>query len=47
MVVQLRGTSPPLEVPLAKWIAVWPAASSQVEGAPTEAEAQAEAVKAW
>ena len=32
---------------LAKWIAAWRAASSQVEGVSTEAEAQAEAVKAW
>ena len=38
---------------LAKWVAAWRAASSQVEGASTEAEAEAEAeaqaetAKAW
>ena len=39
------------QVLIAKWIAAWRAASSQVEGAlteeETEAEAQADAVKAW
>ena len=39
------------QVLIAKWIAAWRAASSQVEGAPTEAgvevEAQAASVKAW
>ena len=42
MVVQLRVTSPPLQVPLAKRIAAWRAAYSQVEGPSTEAQAQAE-----
>jgi hypothetical protein len=34
---------------LAKWVAAWRAASSEVEDASTEAEAgaQAQAVKAW
>jgi hypothetical protein len=32
---------------LAKWVAAWRAASSQVEGGPTEAQVEAEAVKAW
>ena len=35
------------QVLIAKWIAAWRAASSQVEEAPTEAEAQVDAVKAW
>ena len=51
MVVRLRVPSWRPQVLLAKWIAAWRAASSQVEGAPTEAEAeveaQAEALKAW
>ena len=49
MVVRLRVTSSRPQVLLEKWIAAWRAASSQVEGASTEAEAeaQADAVKAW
>ncbi len=47
MVVRLRVPSRRPQVLLAKWVAAWRAASSQVEGASTEAEAQAEAVKAW
>jgi hypothetical protein len=37
------------QVLLAKSVAAWPAAYSQVEGAPTEAEAEVEAgtVEAW
>ena len=45
MVVRPRVTSSRPQVLLGKWIAAWRAASSQVEGASTEAEAQAE--KAW
>ena len=45
MVARLRVTPSRPQVLLAKWIAAWGAASSQVEGASTEAEA--EAVKAW
>jgi len=30
-----------------KWVAAWRAVSSQVEGASTETEAEAEAVQAW
>jgi hypothetical protein len=45
MVGRLQVTSPrPL---LGKSIVAWGAASSQVEGALTEAEAEAETVKAW
>ena len=49
MVVRLRVPSRRPQVLLAKWVAAWRAASSQVEGASTEAEAeaQADAVKAW
>jgi hypothetical protein len=51
MVVHLRVTSPRSQVLLGKRVAAWRAASSQVEGASTEvvgeAEAQADAVKAW
>ena len=47
MVVRLPVTSPRLQVLLAKWVAAWGAASSQVEGGSTEVEAQAETVKAW
>jgi hypothetical protein len=49
MVLRLRVASLLPKMLLAKWVAAWRAASSQVEGAPTEAEAeaQAEAVKAW
>jgi hypothetical protein len=43
MVVPLRVAPWRLQVLLAKWIAAWRAASSQVEGAPTEAEAEVEA----
>jgi hypothetical protein len=39
MVVRLRVTSRRPQVLLAKWIAAWRAASSQVEEAPTEAQA--------
>jgi hypothetical protein len=45
MVVRLRVASRRTQVLLAKWVAAWRAASSEVEGASTEAEAQA--VKAW
>jgi hypothetical protein len=49
MVVRLRVPSWRPQVLLAKWVAAWRAASSQVEGASTEAEAEAKAetVKAW
>ncbi len=51
MVVPLRVAPWRPQVLLAKWIAAWRAASSRVEGAPTEAlaeaEVEAEAVKAW
>ena len=47
MVVRLRVASRWTQVLLAKWVAAWRAASSQVEGASTEAEAEAETVKAW
>jgi len=49
MVLRLRVTSPRPQVLLAKWLAAWRAASSQIEGASTgaEAEAQAQAGKAW
>ena len=49
MVVPLRVAPWRPQVLLAKWIAAWRAAFSQVEGAPTEAEAEAKAetVKAW
>jgi hypothetical protein len=45
MVVRLRVASPRPQMLLAKWVAAWRAASSSVEGASTEAEA--DAVKAW
>jgi hypothetical protein len=49
MVVPLRVMSPRPQVLLAKWIAAWCAQFSQVEGASSEAEAeaQADAVTAW
>ena len=47
MVVRLRAALLRPQVLLAKWVAAWRAASSQVEGASTEAEVQVEAVKAW
>ena len=49
MVVRLQMASRRPQVLLAKWVAAWRAASSQVEGASTEAEAvaKAEIVKAW
>jgi len=47
MVVQLRVALPRPQVLLAKSVAEWRAACSQVEGAPTEAEAEAGTVKAW
>ena len=49
MVVHLRVTSLRPQMLLAKSVAAWRAASSQVEGVSTEAEAeaQADAVKAW
>ena len=47
MVVRLRVPSRRPQVLLAKWVAAWRAASSQVEGASTEAEAEAGTVKAW
>jgi hypothetical protein len=51
MVVRLRVASRWTLLLLAKWVAAWRAACSQVEGASTEAqaepEAEAHAVKAW
>ena len=51
MIVPLRVAPWRPQVLLAKWIAAWSAAFSQVGGAPTEVEveveAQAESVKAW
>jgi hypothetical protein len=51
MVVPLPVASWRSRVLLANWIAAWRAVSSQVEGAPTEVEAEAQAeahaVKAW
>ena len=49
MVVRVRGWRRRPQVLLAKWVAAWRAASSQVESASTEAEAEAKAetVKAW
>ena len=49
MVVPLRVTSRRPQALLAKSIAAWRAVSLQVEGASTEAgaEAQADAVRAW
>jgi hypothetical protein len=51
MVVRLRAALRRPQVLLAKSVAVWHAACSQVEGASTEAEAEVEAkagtVKAW
>ena len=49
MVVRLRLASRRPRVLLAKRVAAWRAASSQVEGASIEAEAEPEAgtVKAW
>ena len=49
MVVRLRAALRRPQVLLAKSVAAWPAAYSQAEGAPTEAEVEAEAgtVKAW
>jgi hypothetical protein len=44
MVVRLRLASRPTQVFVAKWVAAWGAASSEVEGAPTEAEAVVVAV---
>ena len=47
MIVPLRVAPWRPQTLLAKWVAAWRAASSQVEGASTEAEAEAETVKAW
>ena len=49
MVVRLRAPLRRPQVLLAKSVAAWRAACSQVEGASTEAEAEAKAetVKAW
>ena len=49
MVVRLRVAPRRLQVLLAKWVAAWRAASSQVEGASTEVEAETEAhvEEAW
>ena len=47
MLVRLRVASPRPQVPLEKWVVAWRAASSQVEGGSTEAEAQAETGEAW
>ena len=45
MVVHLRAAPSRPQVLFAKCVAAWPAASSQVEGAPTEVGA--EAAEAW
>ena len=45
--VWLRVASPRLQVILAKWIAAWRAMFSQVVDVSTQAEVEAEAVKAW
>ena len=49
MVVLLRAALPQPQVLLAKFVAAWPAACSQAEGASSEGETEAEAetVKAW
>jgi hypothetical protein len=47
MVVQPRFPSPRPQVLFAKWVAARRATSSQVEGALTEAQAEAHAVEAW
>ena len=47
MVVRLRAALRRPQVLLAKSVAAWPAACSQVEGASTEAEVEAGTVKAW
>jgi len=47
MVVRLRAALRRTQVLLAKSLAAWTAACSQVEGASTEAEAGAGTVKAW
>ena len=47
MVVRLRAALRRPQAMLAKSVAAWRAACSQAEGASTEAEAEAEAVKAW
>jgi hypothetical protein len=49
MVLRLHLEWPRRQVLVVKWIAAQRAQSSQVEGAPTEAlaEAEAHAVKAW
>ncbi len=47
MVARLRTTLRRPQVLLAKSVVAWRAACSQAEGASIEAEAQAEAVKAW
>jgi hypothetical protein len=47
MVVRLRAASRRPQVLIAKWVAAWRAACSQVEGASAEIEAEAETVKAW
>ena len=47
MVVRLQAALRRPQVLLAKSVAAWHAACSQAEGASTEAEAQAETVKAW
>jgi hypothetical protein len=49
MVVRLRAALRRRQVPLAKLVAAWRAACSQIEGASTEAEVQAKVgtAKAW
>ena len=47
MVVPLRVAPWRPQVLFANWIAAWRAASSQVEGAPTEVGVEAEAGEAW
>ena len=47
MIVRLGMASPRSQVILAKWVGAWRAASSQVEGGSTQAEAVVAAVKAW
>jgi len=47
MFARLRAALPRPQVLFAKCVAAWRAACLRVEDAPTEAEAQAEPVKAW
>ena len=47
MAARLQAALRRPQVLLAKSVAAWPAACSQVEGASTEGEAEARIVKAW